>query len=120
MSDTIYNRRLSAFAVRITNKYLLTPSASRVAFTWLDSSEKMTLIAVVMGDEFVTASEDLKKVSSESCGQGVSLYYLRQVPIEVAEKLVDHKQPGGFRYSSDKEAWTVAKTYADSMPFKSF
>jgi hypothetical protein len=120
MPNNIYKRRLMAMSVRVANEYLKAPSVDRVAKSWVESNESMTLVAVVKNGEFVRVSEDTAKVSSDMCAPGSSLYYLRQVPLDVAEKLVDHSQPGGFNFSSGKEAWSVAKGYADSQPFKSF
>jgi hypothetical protein len=85
------------------------------------SDDTVTLVVAVEDDDLVGATDDMfdgRRPSSWSHLQGpFKLYLLREVPLSIAERIIDHPRPGGAGLRSDKMAWRVAQPFADDRPF---
>jgi len=86
------------------------------------SAETLDMVALVQGDEMVAASDEVRRAADPTfwpqyrTGQPFALYLLRNVPIDLAEKLVDHGHRGGFQFANNRAAWRAAKSFAESRP----
>jgi hypothetical protein len=86
------------------------------------SEETVNMVVAVVDDELVGSTDDMFRgrrleTWSHLAGEPLDLYRLREVPLSIAERLIDHPRPGGAGFRTDRMAWSVAKQFAGDRPF---
>jgi hypothetical protein len=87
------------------------------------AEEAVDLIAAVRNDEFLGAKDSTSMGAKDasvwqfSVDPPFDLYLLKNVPLDLAEQLVDFGTPAG-RLRDGKKVWRMARKYAASRPFK--
>lgn len=86
------------------------------------SEETVNMVVAVVDDGIVGSTEDLARGRRLEMWDHLSeepfkLYRLHRVPLNIAERLLDHPRPGGAGFRTDRMAWRVAQQFAGDRPF---
>ena len=84
------------------------------------SRETVSLVVAVIEGNLAGSTDDVvwgrRSAGWSHLSKPFSLYFLRDVPLSIAERLIDHPRLGGAGFRDDRLAWHVAEQFA-SQPF---